>query len=198
MTDIDRRTEQFGSKLPYGTLERIITTLEMHQPPLRSPRLDQATPLTVVRAEQCTVSFYRYLYETVGGKWLWCDRRCMDDAEINAIVSDQRVEIWVLYVDGVPAGYSELDRRSENEVELAYFGLMPEFIGTGRGQPFADWSVQQAWNQPPRRVWVRTCNHDHPAAIRIYQRAGFISCHQETTLVNDPRLPGALPVGHEL
>jgi hypothetical protein len=44
------------------------------------------------------------------------------------------VEVHVLVADGVPAGLAELDRRIEGEIELAQFGLMPEFIGQGLGR----------------------------------------------------------------
>ena len=37
-----------------------------------------------MRAEDCTVSFYRYLYETVGTPWLWYERRLLDDAALAA------------------------------------------------------------------------------------------------------------------
>ena len=36
------------------------------------------------------------------------------------------------WVDGVPAGYFELDDQ-DGDIELAYFGLLPGFIGLGLG-----------------------------------------------------------------
>jgi hypothetical protein len=37
----------------------------------------------------------------------------MSDEKLGSIIQDPKVEIYVLYVNGVPAGYSEIDRRIE-------------------------------------------------------------------------------------
>ena len=39
------------------------------------------------------------------------ERRLMSDAELERTIQDSKVEIYVLYRDGVPAGYGEIDRR---------------------------------------------------------------------------------------
>ena len=82
--------------------------------------------------------FYRYLYNTVGDDWLWWERRVMDDEALSAIIHHPRIEIFILYVRGVPAGYCELDCRTPDEVELVFFGLLPEFIGRGLGKYFCE------------------------------------------------------------
>jgi GNAT superfamily N-acetyltransferase len=94
----------------------------------------------------------------------------------------------VLYVDGVPAGYAELDRRKQEEVELAYFGLVPEFIGRKLGPFLLNWAVDTAWFGKPKRLWVNTNNLDHPKALQIYQKAGFVPYRQETQTIPNPRL----------
>lgn len=127
----------------------------------------------VRRALDPTASFYRYLYDAVGSAWTWVERKALSDAQLRAIIADPQVEVHVLWVDGVPAGYVELDRRRPAEVEVAYFGLVPEFIGRGLGRWLLDWAVARAWDGVPRRVWVHTCDLDHPRAIHVYQKAGF-------------------------
>jgi len=47
--------------------------------------------------------------------------------------------------EGVPAGFAELDRRIEGEIELVQFGLMPAFIGQGLGRYFLQWTIDKAW-----------------------------------------------------
>jgi hypothetical protein len=44
--------------------------------------------------------------------------------------------------EGVPAGFTELDRRIEGEIELVQFGLTPEFIGQGLRRYFLQWSLR--------------------------------------------------------
>ena len=76
------------------------------------------------------------------------------------------VETWVARRGGSPAGYFELERQDGGDVELAYFGLMPQFIGQGARRSPADRRDRRAWALPDtRRVWVHTCSLDHPSAL---------------------------------
>lgn len=176
--------------MPHGQLRVVTTYLEMKQPPARSPAKPPIEGLSIRRAERPTVSFYRYLYNSVGAPWLWYERQAMADCELRAIIQHPDVEVYVLYVEDVAAGYVELDRRMEGQIEVAYFGLMPEFVGRGLGPYLLDWAVVTAWHKEPNRVWVHTCNLDHPKARSVYERIGFVSYKQETTLIDDPRLGG--------
>ena len=168
-------------------LEIVITHLEMTQRPRLPAPPPPALKLAVLRPSTISVPFYRYLYDTVGGPWVWYERRRWSDEELRAVVQHPDVDVYVLYADGEPAGYAELDRRAAKDVELAYFGLLPAFIGRRLGAWFLHWVVDAAWAREPRRLWVHTCNLDHPRAITHYQRAGFAPFKQERKLVQDPR-----------
>ncbi len=169
-----------------GPLEVIVTYLEMTRQPVAPPPPRPVAPLAILRAETIGVAYYRYLYDAVGRPWRWHERRRMTDAELAAIVQDPKVEIYVLYCAGAPAGYAELDRRREGEVELAYFGLAPAHIGRGFGPWFLHAALGAAWTGAPRRVWVHSCSLDHPKALVLYQRAGFSPYRQETSAIADP------------
>ncbi len=148
------------------------TYLEMHQP---SPSVVRPPchGIEVTEVDTPSTEFYRYLYRSVGEQFHWVDRLVMPVDELRAIIQDDRVEIYVLSVDGETAGYAELDRRQANEVELAYFGLFPQFVGQGLGKYFLDRTLRKAWSYSPQRVWVHTCDLDHPAALPTYVKAGF-------------------------
>jgi GNAT superfamily N-acetyltransferase len=103
----------------------------------------------------------------------------MPDADLLAAIQHPDVEIHLLTVNGHSAGYSELDGRVPGDIELAYFGLFPEFLGHGLGKFFLQWTVQHAWQRQPRRVWVHTCDLDHPAALPLYRSVGFEAYKQE-------------------
>jgi GNAT superfamily N-acetyltransferase len=133
-----------------------------------------------------TLSFYRYLYDAVGGPWLWTERRLMPDADLARLLHDDRVEVHVLWAGGVPAGYAELDRRDRPDLQLAYFGLVPEFVGHGLGRYLLDQAVALAWRRMPARVWVHTCDLDHPRALPLYREAGFAAYAER---VEHVRLP---------
>ncbi len=164
-------------------IETTVTYLEMTEPPTRPSTPVPAGKLAIFRAEQPTVSFYRYMYDTVGEPWTWTDRRRLTDDELTGIIHDPDVAIYILYVAGVPAGFAELDGRIEGAVELSYVGLMPEFVGRGLGGYLLDWAVSAAWLMEPKRVWLHTCSLDHPSALPMYQRAGFVPYDQRIETV---------------
>jgi GNAT superfamily N-acetyltransferase len=128
----------------------------------------------IVRSQEPPVAFYRFLYDLVGRDWRWMDRKRMSDQQLRAVIHDPSVDIYVLYVDGAPAGLGELDRRTAGQIELVYFGLAPEFIGKGLGPWFLDRILNKAWSHDPARVWLHTCEWDHPAALPTYLKAGFV------------------------
>jgi GNAT superfamily N-acetyltransferase len=178
-----------------------VTQLEMSRSaapvPVRAPLLPQT--LTFRRIHEPTPSFYRYLYDTVGEPWLWYERRQVDDAALRAIIGDESIAVVVLYYGGVPAGFAEIDTRitaskPHDATLLAYFGLVPDFIGRGLGRFFLNATIQLAWEAfPADRLVVRTCTLDHPAALPLYQKCGFLPTGQQTTRILDPRKLGVLP-----
>ena len=177
-----------------ATLRCTITSLEMTARQSHTPvAVPTGMNLALLRARAPSVPFYRYLYDRVGEPWLWYERRAMDDAALKSIIQDEQVEIYVLYADGVPAGYAELDRREEPDIELAYFGLVPEFIGKGLGPYLLGSAIDIAWTYDPKRLWVHTNTLDHPKALPLYQRLGFVPYKREDKVIPDPRLSGVIP-----
>lgn len=157
---------------PGDEVEVRVTYLEMLEPPVDA--LPPAPPGTEVRQlVPVTASSYRRLYDGVGRDYYWVDRHAIPDAELEAMLNEPGIEVHVLYVDGREAGYAELDRRTDGEVRLMYFGLMPSFVGRGLGRWLLRWAIDAAWASRPRRIWVDTCTMDHPRALPNYERAGF-------------------------
>jgi GNAT superfamily N-acetyltransferase len=178
--------------LPDGKLRSLVTYLEMLAPP-PSRVVPVPPPRTEIsQSVRPPVHFYRYLYNTIGAPWLWGDRRRLQDRELAEIIGHPNVRIDVLYVGGVPAGYVELDARSAPDIELAYFGLMPEFIGQKLGVFFLEYAIRAAWSCRPGRIWVHTCSLDHPRALSMYERAGFVRYRQVEEIVDDPRALGLI------
>ncbi len=176
-----------------GKIDTTITYLEMTERPTHPHVVPpQGMKLALMRATRPSVAFYRFLYNTVGEPWLWYERRALDDVALSQIISDERVEIYVLYVEGVPAGYAELDRRQPPDIELAYFGLLPDYIGKGLGRYLLTWAIDTAWSHEPTRLWVNTNSLDHPKALALYQRCGFRPYKQERRLFDDPRILGLI------
>ena len=150
-----------------------VTFLRMDARPAFRPRPFPAG-VHLVSLARCTVPFYRYLYDTVGAPYLWWLRRTLSDAALASILAEPLVSVHVLYSDGEPAGFFELDRRAGLVVNLSYFGLMPHAVGSGLGTPFLQAAVAAAWQDGTRALTVNTCTADHPRALPGYLRAGFL------------------------
>lgn len=175
------------SDIPEGKIEIITTCLELRQRPPRATSRPRLENLALMRAHKPTVSFYRYLHNTVGQPYLWYSRRTMGDAQLTEIILNKNVEIFVIYVGGVPAGFVELDKRVEHDVEIAHLGLMEEFTGRGLSRYLLDWAVDHSWQTNVQRIWTHITNYDHPKAMGIFQQAGFRAYSQSRTLIDDPR-----------
>lgn len=162
-----------------------VTFLRMDRPPIE-PAPAWRAGNTVIRVTVPTVPFYRYLYNTVGADYVWWLRRTTPDAELAALLADPLVSLHVLYRNGEPAGFFELDGRPWPDVNLSYFGLMPHAVGTGLGYSFLRYAVDTAWRQGARGMTVNTCTADHPRALPTYMRAGFRTVRQVRETWNVP------------
>lgn len=136
--------------------------------------------LSVRHVPAPSVEFYRRMYDAVGRDYFWLSRRKMADDALAALLRDPLIEMYVLEVNGVAAGFAELDCRKPDDIELVQFGLTPPFIGRGLGKWFLQWTVDKVWSYGPRRFWLHTCTLDHPAAIPNYKQAGFVPYKQES------------------
>ena len=138
-----------------------------------------------------TVDFYRYLYNTVGEKWTWIERRLLDDSNLQKLIRSSNVEIYILYVDDNVAGFGEIGwDTASNGSEIKYFGLMPEYIGKRLGPYFLNNIINIAWGRNPVRLRVNTCDLDHPRALRVYQKSGFNILEEIVEKLPDPATVG--------
>jgi hypothetical protein len=174
---------------PFITKKRVpmtVTFLEMHARPPGLPPPQPRGKIALLRAENPPVHFYRYLYNTIGDPYLWVDRRKLSDEDLASIIQHPLVELYVLYADGCPAGMAELDFRDGTAGQVAYFGLMPEFVGRHLGYYFLYQSVMIAWSKPISSLLINTCTLDHPRALPLYQRMGFVAYSREERYIELP------------
>jgi ribosomal protein S18 acetylase RimI-like enzyme len=59
------------------------------------------------------------------------------------------------------------------ELWFRNFGLVAEAMGRGLGPRLLDAGLQAEWARGATRIWLHTDVLDHPAALPLYQRAGF-------------------------
>ncbi|GLY04080.1 N-acetyltransferase [Actinoplanes sp. NBRC 101535] len=176
--------------------------LEQTDPSRIRPARQPEVPVEIRRAEVPSVELNRYLYTAVGGGWHWTDRLGWDWQQWQDWVTAPGVETWMVSVRGTPAGYAELDGRTPGEVEIAYFGLLPQFAGQRIGGHLLTTTLTEAWRLPDRwpdrppvgRVWVHTCSWDGPAALANYQARGMELYRTDVTSVDEPAAtPGPWP-----
>jgi GNAT superfamily N-acetyltransferase len=147
--------------------------LEMNEPGMLKPARRSVEGLYVVQAQIPLPALNRFLYQAVGSDWAWVDRLVWTDEQWEAWVDRPQLATWVAYLHGTPAGYFELEMQADNSVEIAYFGLLPQFIGQGIGGILLTRAIECAWGMGAERVWVHTCSLDHPQALNNYQARGL-------------------------
>jgi ribosomal protein S18 acetylase RimI-like enzyme len=147
--------------------------LEMKSPGELRP-LQNANPEVEVRqVVNARPELNRFFYTAVGKDWYWTDRLGWSEEKWHEYAKRPELETWVCYVSGEQAGYFELEMQPGANVEIAYIGLLAEFIGRGIGKQLLTAAVERAWQMGAKRVWVHTNTHDHPHALGNYQARGF-------------------------
>ena len=122
----------------------------------------------------------------MGEAWGWTDKLALSDECWQEYAESSDLRTWVAYFKGSIAGYFELRSNSNLNVEIAYFGLAPKFIGKGFGAHLLSSAITFAWEKcNARRIWVHTCTLDHPNALSNYQSRGLKIYHEETTVPNN-------------
>lgn len=161
-------------------VEVVRTYLELRTPEQLRPARSDDPAVRVLRRNAITPHDYRRLYTLVGGPWHWTDRNAWSDDRLAAYLARPGVRVWECLVGGDTAGYFELERHPEGDVEIAYFGLAPAFIGRGLGKALLTRAAQEAWALGATRVWLHTCTLDSAHALPNYLARGFTAYGTET------------------
>lgn len=166
-------TEAAGGK-DQQPLQARITLLDMNRLPATRVPMPLGPHLALLRASAIPLHFYRYLYEQIGRAHHWLAHRDLDDDALSAIIHSEKTEIRVLYCDGAPAGFFELDLSGlPLAAEIRYFGLVPDFQGRGLAKFFLSEAIFAAFSHEPEKLMIQTNSLDSPRALQLYQRAGF-------------------------
>lgn len=162
------------------------TYLEMRDAGAVRPAAVPAEPLVVRREQPCAAAQYRALYLGVGAGYHWTERAGWTDAEIRDHLALPGIEVWIGRIGDEVAGFFELRDWPDSSTEIAYFGLLPAFVGRGLGGVLLTEALRQAWARQPSRVWLHTSSLDHPAALANYRARGFTVTRVEEYTVQGP------------
>jgi GNAT superfamily N-acetyltransferase len=175
-------------------VDTTVTYLRLAAPAGELPPMPGSPRLAFMRPERIPLHYYRYLYATVGGPWLWIERLFLGDEALSARIHRPGVEIQVLHANGSPAGYYELDFADPARTNIVYFGLMPEWTGFKIGPWLLGAAIAEGLSRGAREMTVNTCTLDHPAALPLYQRLGFHPVRREERRLRIP--PEVAVPGH--
>ncbi|PCJ89141.1 MAG: GNAT family N-acetyltransferase [Hyphomicrobiales bacterium] len=178
--------------VPSGKIATIVTFLEMSE---RPDWIDNADMRGLHFAAQTTpdLDWYRDFFRQIGANWLWVSRLLMTDSELHKTLNEPNKKLFTVQLDGEDIGISELSHNPKGDVELSFFGIIGKHTGAGFGRAIMAQTLQKAWRDNPQKVHLQTCTLDHPAAIKFYQKCGFVPVKQVIQVLDDPRLTGLLP-----
>ncbi|MFQ5565752.1 MAG: GNAT family N-acetyltransferase [Paracoccaceae bacterium] len=166
---------------PGDTVPYTVTYLEMTaRPATPIPHMPTGSTLALIGAVSPPVDYFLYLYTTVGAEYEWTDWLAATRQQQEAFINDARVELFTLMVDGWPGGFFVLDTRKAGTCDLALFGLVPQAVGRGLGPWFLASAIHMGWDRPGvTKMTVNTNTLDHPRALALYQRMGFVPVRRE-------------------
>tara|TARA_B100001057_G_scaffold459723_1_gene510131 strand:+ start:733 stop:1236 length:504 start_codon:yes stop_codon:yes gene_type:complete len=123
----------------------------------------------------------KFFYKNIGKKHRWTDRLIWTDLQWIDYVQDKKNDTFVLKKDTDMVGYFELiHHQNTNEVEIAYLGLLEEYINKKLGSHLLYIALKKSFLKSPKRVWVHTCSLDHKNALNNYLSRGMKVFKQET------------------
>ena len=135
-----------------------------------SPRLECS--INLVQPSDFQIN--KFFYKNIGKNHHWVDRLVWSDKQWIEYTSSKKVKTYFLKKDIDLAGFFELIvHQEENEVEIAYLGLLEEFHNQKLGSYLLSEAIKNSFSYNPKRVWVHTCSLDHKNALKNYQKRGM-------------------------
>ena len=126
---------------------------------------------TLFETEKNNFDLNKFFYKQIGKKHQWVDRLIWQDKNWIEYVSNKNLKTFILQKNNDFVGYFEL-LFNKNECEIAYFGILEEFIGNGYGGFLLSEAIRIGFKNA-NRIWVHTCSLDHPNAIENYKSRGM-------------------------
>ena len=116
----------------------------------------------------------KFFYKNVGKKHKWVDRLLWSEEQWINYVSNRNVKTYVLKKKDNFVGFFELIIHLENnEVEIAYFGILEEYQNKKLGSFLLSEAIKKSFKKNINRVWLHTCSLDHRNALNNYIARGM-------------------------
>ena len=126
----------------------------------------------------------KFFYKNVGKNHHWVDRLMWTENQWIEYTSSKEVKTYVLKNNNDLAGFFEIILHiKENEVEIAYLGLLKEYQNQNLGSFLLSSAIKISFLKKPQRVWVHTCSLDHKNALNNYISRGMKVFKKETITI---------------
>jgi len=123
----------------------------------------------------------KFFYKQIGKNYQWVDRLIWTDKNWIEYVSSPNLFTFVLKNNEDIAGFFELMYHKDKlETEIAYFGLLKEYIGKKLGGYMLSEAIKKSFSYNVKRVWAHTCSLDHKNALKNYLSRGMKIYNTET------------------
>jgi GNAT superfamily N-acetyltransferase len=163
----------------------LVSYLSLRAPPCAAS--EEGPGDVTIRREVLNIESYLSLYRSVGEPWRWDQRLKMDRDILSRYLKCSDCDIFIArrQESGTALGFCEFDSTHLPDVQLVNFGLVPDAQGRGLGSALLRAALHTVWRERiPQRIWLHTDEWDHPCALEVYRRAGFVverQCHQDAT-----------------
>ncbi|MBD1164855.1 GNAT family N-acetyltransferase [Pelagibacterales bacterium SAG-MED13] len=126
----------------------------------------------------------KFFYKNIGKDHRWVDRLVWSDEQWIEYTSDKKVKTYIVKKNNDLAGYFELIfHEYQNEVEIAYLGLLPEYQNQNLGSYLLSSAIKKSFLKKIERVWVHTCSLDHKNALNNYISRGMKIFKKESLII---------------
>ena len=116
----------------------------------------------------------KFFYKSIGKNHQWVDRLVWNDKQWIEYTTNKNVKTYTIKKKDDLAGFFELIfHENQNEVEIAYLGLLEEYQNQKLGSYLLSSAIKESFLKKTKRVWVHTCSLDHKNALKNYIARGM-------------------------
>ncbi len=112
------------------------------------------------------------MYHQIGERWSWIDRAEWSQEQWTQWLQEPGVRTYRAYHMDTLTGYAEV-RFVGAACEIVYFGILESHTGQGLGKLWLHRVLKRLVEEGATRIWLHTCDQDHPAALDNYLARGF-------------------------
>ena len=105
------------------------------------------------------IEINKFFYKNVGKKHRWVDRLEWDNLKWISYLENEKVDTYVLKSNDNLVGYFEaIKNEQNNSTEIAYFGIIEEFIGKGIGAYLLSEAIKICFQKKSKRIYFKQKN----------------------------------------